>query len=148
MNKRVLALCTTAVCLLVMGCDPGSSNPPTSPVTGKVTYNGAPVEDATIQFQPSDPEGKVATAKSAADGTYALSTFETGDGAMAGKYKISVRKLVSVEQGVQQDGEHAGEPAFVNKDMLPKKYMSIDSSKLEFEVTAGGANTFDIDLTD
>ncbi|PQO31394.1 hypothetical protein C5Y96_13725 [Blastopirellula marina] len=148
MNKHVLAICTTAVCLLVMGCDAGSSNPPTSPVTGKVTYKGEAVEGATIKFQPSDPEAKVANATSSADGTYALSTFETGDGAMPGKYKVSVRKLVSVEQGVQQDGEHAGEPAFVNKDMLPKKYVSSDNSPLEFEVTAGGDNTYDIDLTD
>lgn len=148
MNKSVLAICTATVCLLVMGCDAGSSNPPTSHVTGKVTYKGEAVEGATIKFQPSDPAAKIANATTGADGTYALSTFETGDGAMPGKYKVSVRKLVPVEQGVQKDGEHAGEPAYVNKDMLPKKYVSSDNSPLEFEVSASGDNTYDIELTD
>ncbi|QDU77967.1 hypothetical protein Pan97_50460 [Bremerella volcania] len=148
MNKNVLLLSAAAVCLFVMGCEPGTSNPPTSPVTGKVTYKGEAVEGATIQFLPSSSEVKVANATSGTDGTYALSTFETGDGAMAGKYKVTVRKLVPVQQGVQKDGENAGEPAYVNKDMLPKKYMSMDSTPLEFEVTASGNQTFDIDLVD
>ncbi|MFN3149471.1 hypothetical protein [Bremerella sp.] len=147
MNKSVLAICTAVVCLLAIGCEPGSSNPPTSPVTGKVTYKGDAVEGAKIKFVPVDPEGKVANGESSADGTYTMSTFETGDGAMAGKYKVSVRKLVSVEQGVQQDGEHKGEPAYVNKDMLPKKYISDANTPLEFEVTTGD-NTYDIQLDD
>lgn len=148
MNKSLLWINAAVVCLFLMGCSGGPQNPPTSAVTGKVTYKGEAVEGAAIKLVPSDPEGKVATGVSEADGTYALSTFETGDGAMAGKYKVTVRKLVSVQQGVQKDGENAGEPAYVNKDMLPKKYISGDNTPLEFDVTASGANTFDIDLTD
>ncbi|PQO31392.1 hypothetical protein C5Y96_13715 [Blastopirellula marina] len=148
MNNRVLLISAAAVCLFMLGCGAGNQNPPTSAAKGKLTLKGQPVEGATIQFLPAAPEGKVASAKSEADGTFILSTFETGDGAMPGKFKVTVRKLVSVEQGVQKDGEHAGEPAFVNKDMLPKKYMSTDSSQLEFEVTDGGDNTFDIDLSE
>ncbi|MCC9609391.1 carboxypeptidase-like regulatory domain-containing protein [Blastopirellula sp. JC732] len=137
-----------AVCLFMIGCGAGNQNPPTTPVTGKVTYKGAAVEGAAVKFLPSNSEAKIANATSGADGTYAISTFEPGDGAMAGKYKITVRKLVSVQQGVQQDGEHAGEPDYVNKDMLPKKYMSVDDTPLEFEVNAGGDNAFDIELKD
>lgn len=148
MSNRVLLLSAAVACLFVMGCGDGKSNPPTSAAKGKLTLKGEAVEGATIQFLPSSPDGKVASAKSEADGTFVLSTFETGDGAMPGQYKVTVRKLVAVEQGVQKDGEHAGEPAFVNKDMLPKKYMSTDSSKLEFEVTSGGENNFDIDLSE
>lgn len=148
MINRVLLINAAVLCLFLMGCEPANQNPPTSPVTGKVTYQGEAVEGATIQLVPSDPAGKGANAISEADGTFALSTFEPGDGAMAGKYKVTVRKLVSVEQGVQKDGEHVGEPAFVNKDMLPKKYRSLGSTPLEFEVTATGENTFDIDIAD
>ncbi len=146
MIHRVLALHAVAICLLVMGCGPANTNPPTIPVTGKVTHKGEAVEGATVKFLPSDPEGKVANATTQADGTYELSTFETGDGAMAGKYTVTVRKLVSVQQGVQQDGEHAGEPAYVNKDMLPAKYKSQGNTPLECEVPAEGETTFDIDL--
>lgn len=149
MSKSLLLIHAAAVCLFMMGCTAGNqNNPPTSPVTGKVTYKGEAVEGAAVKFLPHDPQAKVANATSGADGTYAVSTFEPGDGAMPGKYKITVRKLVSVQQGIQNDGEHAGEPAFVNKDMLPKKYMSIGNTPLEFEVTADGDNAFNIDLTD
>lgn len=148
MNNLVLLICAAAGCLFVIGCGTGNQNPPTSPVSGKVTYKGEGVEGATIQFLPSGPEAKVANAISEADGTYALSTFEPGDGAMPGKYNVTVRKLVSVEQGIQRGGENAGQPAYVNKDMLPKKYRSQGSTPLEFEVTTDGENTFDIDLTD
>jgi len=148
MTKNVLLINAAALCLLMMGCESAEQYPPTSPVTGKVTYKGEAVEGAAIQFRPSGTEVKVANAESGADGMYKLSTFEPGDGAMAGKFKVTVRKLVSVEQGVQKDGEHAGEPAFVNKDMLPKKYRSLGSTPLEFEVAADSENTFNIELSD
>jgi len=147
MSHRVLWSSTAVICLFVMGCAGGDQNPPTSPVTGKVTYQGEAVEGATIQLLPSGSEGKLANAISKADGTYELSTFEPGDGAMAGPYKVTVRKIVSVQQGVQQSGENAGEPAFVNKDRLPRKYRSQESTPLEFTVKADGENTFALELT-
>ncbi|RCS46370.1 carboxypeptidase regulatory-like domain-containing protein [Bremerella cremea] len=146
MSTRILWGNAAVVCLLMTGCIQSNSNPSTSPVTGKVIHQGKAVEGATIQFLPSDPKNKVANAQSDAEGKYVLSTFETGDGAMPGKYKVTVRKLVSVQEGVQKDGENAGEPAYVNKDMLPKKYRSAGSTTLEYTVTADGENTFDIDL--
>lgn len=146
MKTWILLINAALACSLLIGCGSGNQNPPTSPVSGKVTFKGEAVEGATIQFVPTATEGKVANAVSNADGTYELSTFEPGDGAMAGKYKVTVRKLVSVEQGVQRDGENAGEPAFVNKDMLPKNYRSNNSTPLEYDVTENGDNTFDIEL--
>ncbi|MGY8769029.1 MAG: hypothetical protein ACKVKT_10555 [Rhodospirillales bacterium] len=149
MNYSIRLISTAAFCMLMMGCGSAEvQNPPTSPVTGKVTYNGEAVEGATIKFVPSNAEAKSANNVSAADGTYALSTFESGDGAMAGKFKVTVRKLVNVEEGVQEDGENAGEPNIVSKDMLPIKYRGIGDTPLEFEVTADGENTFNIELTD
>lgn len=148
MLKSIVWFNLAAVCLFAIGCSGGAQNPPTAPVTGKVTYKGQAVEGAAVKFVPNNSEANVANATTGADGTYALSTFESGDGAMAGSYKVSVRKLVSVQQGIQKDGEHAGEPAYVNRDMLPNKYKSANNTPLQFEVIADKDNSFDIDLVD
>lgn len=148
MNNKILWVGAVAACLFIMGCETETPNPPTTAVTGKVTYKGEPVDGASIQFLSGTKELKVANAKTGADGTFAMATFVAGDGAMPGKYKVTVRKVVSVEQGVQTDGENVGQPAYVNKDMLPKKYGTANSTPLEIEVTAEGEQTYDIELTD
>src|SRR5262245_31335728 len=62
----------------------------TVPVSGKVTYKGQPVSGATVSFIP-DGEGRPATAITAADGGYKLTTLDA-DGAMPGQYSVVVRK--------------------------------------------------------
>jgi len=147
MNPRALLVTAAVVSLFLVGCNTGTQNPPTVAASGKVVYQGEAVEGATVQFIPSSPDGKVANATSDAEGTFKLSTFEPGDGAMSGTYKVTVRKLVTVEQGIQKDGENAGQPDFVNKDMLPKKYASAGKTPLELDVSADGENMFEIELT-
>ena len=83
-------LAVFAVLFAVAGC--GESNPSTAQVSGKVTLDGEPVEGALVLFIPDDPANKAATASSQSDGSYTLTTFEAGDGAMPGSYKIKVSK--------------------------------------------------------
>src|SRR5437762_13573359 len=83
----------TKTCLvflaLCLGC--GQSNPlGPVPVSGKVTYNSQPVEGATVSFNP-DGDGRPATAISAADGSYNLTTLNW-QGAVPGQYTVVVRK--------------------------------------------------------
>jgi len=66
----------------------------THPASGQVMINGAPPEGALVQLHPtgegpdernSRPWGLVQ-----ADGTFTLSTYESGDGAPAGAYKLTI----------------------------------------------------------
>src|SRR5262245_37962723 len=75
---------TSALCF---GC--GSSDLPV-PVSGKVTVDGVPVGNAGIVFHPKDGKGRPASAETADDGTYRLTTFKSGDGALKGEYQVSL----------------------------------------------------------
>ncbi len=160
---RSLLMC--ALVAAFIGC--GESNPPTENVTGVVTLDGKPVEGATITFTADDPEGEPATGKSGVDGKYTLTTFTSGDGAMAGSYKITVKKFPEVEgsdaptapaKEMSQDDEYAAfEQGYTAddaakkgtkaaKNMLPAKYESAVKSGLTATVVAGGENNFDLEL--
>jgi hypothetical protein len=70
-----------------------------APVTGKVTCNGKPITEGYIIFTPivsgsADPakSGKSAYATIKPDGTYSLTTYDEGDGALIGKHEVRIYK--------------------------------------------------------
>ncbi len=146
-----------ASCMLVWaGCggaavDP--NRPATAPVSGTVTYQGSPVENATVTFLASAPDGKSAVGRTDASGKFALMTFAPGDGAVPGQYKVMISKQVT-EGGVSEEeaykyierGENPPEPTV--KNLLPEKYTAADTSGLSADVTESGENTFTFELTD
>ena len=77
--------------VLLVGCNSASVSG-TVPVGGKVTYKGAPVEGAIITFVP-EGKGRTATATTDAGGVFSLTTVDAS-GAMPGKYKVTVDKVV------------------------------------------------------
>ena len=140
----VLLLCCLA------GCYQGNSLG-TIPVTGKVTYNGQPVEGATISFMP-DGQGRPATAISSSGGAYELSTLDS-KGAIPGPYTVVVRKTeislastapVSMEDALKLNNKPPPPP----KELLPAKYADAAKSPLKFEVKKGQSNSFDLPLAD
>ena len=68
------------------GADGEADRPPRLPVTGTVTYNGAPLADAQITFNPETAGGTAAFARTDAEGHYELTSFETGDGGHTHKH--------------------------------------------------------------
>jgi hypothetical protein len=152
------------ICIaLSLGCPQAEvDRPPTHPVTGTVTYNGEPVEGANVTFVAAG-EGQGAAAVTDASGKYSLSTFASGDGAVAGEYGV---KIVKFEGGAAEAAGDAGaepmEPGGVPdemlgggeegedtgpKDLLPEKYADPSTSGLSATV-AEGSNTFDFPLAD
>ncbi|MDR3622851.1 MAG: hypothetical protein P4L85_26090 [Paludisphaera borealis] len=95
----------------------------TVPVQGKVTYKGKPLTHGTVVFEPD--AGREAHGEIGPDGGYTLSTFKAGDGAVAGKHRVSISGL--------------------NKKDLPLKYHAPSSSAIEFEVGADKSD-YPIDL--
>ncbi len=111
----VLAVVLLASC---WGC--GSNAGPyagkTVPVKGKVTYKGKPLTQGEILFEPDS--GREANGNIQPDGTFELSTFKAGDGAVPGKHRVAV-------SGTSK------------KDAVPVKYKNTSSSKTQVEVTEG-----------
>src|SRR5690606_37354306 len=123
--------------------------PATVPVEGKVLLNGEPVEGASVVFSADvertpgqPPGGKSAFGKTQSDGTFKLTTFETDDGAVPGKYFISVKKMEKVEQAEvlpesdpNYDPSAGTEPVPPPKNLLPEKYSNPRKSGLNETVT-------------
>jgi len=92
MSVRSLAqgILAAAGLLAASGCGGGGLK--THPVNGIVTLDDKPVEGALVQFMPMDDRGRPATGMTRSDGTFRLRTYITGDGAVAGTYKVLVSK--------------------------------------------------------
>lgn len=102
--------------------------PETVPVKGKVMFRGEPLTKGRISFYPN--EGQPAVGAIQPDGTFALSTFEDGDGAVPGHHRV----LVSATDG--DPSLIPGSPGYKEpKSLVPKRYMSMTDSGLEADVS-------------
>ena len=88
-GKPVLIGMALAITLSAGGC--GGSGPRPVQVKGRVTLDGQPLPGGTVTFFPEDVGGHQATAVTDSDGSFSLTTFSTGDGAIPGQYKILVK---------------------------------------------------------
>jgi len=78
--------------VILVGCHRTSLD--IAPVHGKVTVDGKPLAKAKVRFAPTakgntDP-GKPAWGEIQADGTYQLTTYKTGDGAIVGEHWVTI----------------------------------------------------------
>lgn len=145
------------VTIATLGCGGGASDldrVPTHPVTGVVTLNGTPVEGAQVTFNPEARDGRGAFGLTDAEGRYELATFEAGDGAVAGKYIVTMAKYdtppapegeVSEEEYVPPEAG-GGAAEAPPKNLLPDQYRQMHTSNLRAEVKEGD-NTFDFALS-
>jgi hypothetical protein len=111
-------------CLISAGCNRG---PTLVPASGRVTFNGKPLETGAIMVQPV--AGPAAQAKIGPDGTFQLSTFKPGDGAIVGTATVRVfcRKDIT-----PPGGEQAWGPS-----LIPERYNRFDTSGVTVEIKAG-----------
>jgi hypothetical protein len=142
--------------IVLIGCS-NSSRPPTYPVTGTVTLKGVPVSGAAVTFVPTGSEGEAASAITDANGKYSLTTWEAGDGARPGEYRVKVSKqeqkavdpskmvqnlTIEEEQKIYVESKNPAPPA---KRLIPIKYEDDQTSGLTHTVDKK-ATTFDIKI--
>jgi len=88
--RRSLIVVTVSAVLVMTSCgttDDGLGQ--RFPVSGKVTYNGNPLEKGSISFVPEDGKG-IGASGAIQNGSYTMSTGGNNDGAPAGKYKVTI----------------------------------------------------------
>lgn len=116
--------------MLLAGCG-GQPGPVCHPVRGQVRWNGQPLAEALVIFHP--PLGGPAVSKPFAHtdslGNFSLTTLQSGDGAPAGEYAITVelRELRLVGEEAVRDGGN----------LLPARYASPEESSLRHVVVEG-----------
>lgn len=114
------------------------------PAGGTVTFEGRPVEGATVVFV-TQSGGRFYNALGTTDsaGRFRLQTFRPQDGAVPGSHAVMIEKITYTDKpgtGLMPDGRPN-----VNKEEkshLPARYRSPKTSGLTAEVTAKGTNEF------
>ncbi|HOM17966.1 MAG TPA: hypothetical protein PLQ00_11595 [Thermoguttaceae bacterium] len=143
------------------GC--GSGRPKTIPVTGVVTLDGKPIEGANVTFYPDTGESagagsqqkkadatvRPATGTTDKDGKFTLKTFEPGDGALPGKYKVAIIKKEVTGFLADKDGLSGGiAPEGVKeKWIIPQKYADPNKSGLPPVEVKPGMQPLEFKLT-
>jgi hypothetical protein len=111
---------------LLVGLPACTSGPRPFPVNGTVLYNGKPVPKGTVLFTPVG-SGPTATGELNQDGTYRLTTYKPGDGALIGEYRVTVMAMDPVQ----------GDPPISPPPLIPDKYSSLALSDLKANVQEG-----------
>ncbi len=122
------ALALLVALLLVSGCGP--SKPETVPVSGTVTWNGQPLPQGSILFQPEDGKG-VPDPGDIKDGRYQLQ-------AKAGKKKVEIR---ATRESGKVDPAMGAAP---REQYIPAEYN--EKTTLRAEVKSGEKNEFNFPL--
>jgi hypothetical protein len=118
-----------------------------------VTYNGQPVTSGSVIFTPARDQAKgsasrVATGNIQPDGSYTLTTFDTGDGAVLGQHVVTIESREKTTLTGPPIDPKTKRPKYVPPPTtIPNKYGSPDKTPFRHTVEPGN-NTFDFELKD
>lgn len=139
-SRPLFVLAVTVVCVLTLGCGP--KFPKTAIVRGKVTYKGKPVPNGTVNFIPGGgTNAKDAQGEIQPDGTYSLTSFRPGDGAIPGNYTVMIIAMQDQANRLPEDRSPLPPP------IVPIKYTSLATSDLKATVE-DKENTINFELKD
>ncbi|QDV51963.1 hypothetical protein [Gimesia fumaroli] len=145
---------------MLIGCG-GEERATVYPTSGIVHYDGKPmVGGGAISFVPiSTQNGKAAGGIIKDDGTFVMSTYETGDGSIAGEFRVTVYQTTVQEPETVADSDGAAsettpgpapsEPiqTVEKKDRIPLVYSDPAKSPVTVKIDPNGKNeSLNIDL--
>lgn len=136
---------------------------PVYPVTGTVTMFGAPLADAMVAFAPLESQ-PTAIGRTDSEGKFVLTSYDYGDGAAEGKFKVVINKSAPApatsdsgaaggggdhEAAEEAAGSHDAESASgaAGADQLvPPQYTTSTDTPLSADVKASGENNFTFEI--
>jgi hypothetical protein len=159
-RRRVSRLSALFVGLtLVAGCSDDGFGRQRYSVQGTVTYKGENLAKGQISFVPDAPGGQAASGQ-IENGYYSLTTFTLGDGALPGKYKVTVvardfdvekawsaARAKGMPPGAALPQDFSAKARKEAKSKIPTKYNLPTTTDLTAHVEAR-SNTKDFELRD
>jgi hypothetical protein len=148
-------LVLVASAALLAGCGGDPNKPRLGRVSGTVTYKGQPVTKGIVTFVPiggpGAKTGQSAMGEIGKDGSYVLTTFDPGDGAVLGEHIV-------LEQSREDDPALEGHDMPIPdaqgrikvkppRNLVPAKYATAEESPLR-QTVVQGRNTIPIELKD
>lgn len=133
MCRLLNVLVVGALCLMPVpftGCDSSKGR-----VTGKVTFDGQPVEGIGLVFNPNFKGGTISTGKTDAEGYYKAMFSHSTEGVLVGKHHVIF------EYNHDEDDENAVDAGIV----IPQKYTTTDTTPCMIEIKPG-SNEFSYDI--
>ncbi len=135
-GTRVICASVLVVMLALMGCGP--SRPPAFKAHGKVSFpNGSPVRVGTIEFRsrehPIHARGTIDE-----DGSFTLTTYRNGDGAIAGTHDCVIVQMVITEDTKAKRHGTVG--------VVHPRYASYSTSGLECTIEANRENLIELQV--
>jgi len=126
---------------------------------GQVTYKGEPLAGATVTFVPQSGQ-RAASGISDASGQFLATTLVVGDGAMPGRYTVTVTKtqesmVPKTTEEMSTDDMRKIEKEMMGKapamgiepvNLLPAKYKSAETSPLNCDLPKSGKGDFMFEL--
>ena len=166
---RTITIFTLLIALLLLtGCGPSAL--PVVEITGKVTFDGKPLEAAMVTFVPVELEGRSASGVTNANGEFLLMTHGAArSGGLPGSYRVMVGKYIPVDSrgnpllvlnetatgsgidwstATSETSTGASESPAGFKSVIPEKYDNVETSGLSAEVTQRGKNSFVFELAE
>ena len=133
-SLRMVALVSLTI---LVGCS--GNGVATYPVEGIVTLeDGTPLQTGTVEFNSTEHD-LTASGRIQSDGTFRLTTYKAGDGAVSGDHDAVVVQLISTEDLPLHDHDHG--------PTIDPKYSHYDSAGLRFTVHDDRTNSVKIVLT-
>ncbi|QDT65751.1 hypothetical protein [Calycomorphotria hydatis] len=128
------------LCLVVLALGCGASEDegklPVVPASGTITVPGMETAGLTLLFLPADTTNTNAWSTVGADGRFDISTYDPGDGAAVGKYKV----IISGGEGPLPEDD----PRLAK---IPAQYKDRDQTSWEIEITSDAdSNHFDLSV--
>jgi len=159
-SSRCLAVLIVPALLVLASCGTDDGLGKRYPVSGTVKYNGNPLEKGEISFVSEDMSKNFGATGTIANGSYTLSMGGDGNGAQAGKYKVTIIAKEDYTEKAQADFQKATGstspkllPNFVAKaaaeakTLIPAGYGDARTTTLKAEVKPE-SNTIPFDLSD
>ena len=126
--------------MVTVGCSP-LGRAPTVPASGVLRVDGRPLASVNVTFTPES--GRSASATTDASGSFTLSTFTSGDGAVLGTHRVT---LSLSPADIPMPGTPEAATYVAPRAPFASKYLGLQTTDLTVDLPAGGNRAIVLDV--